>query len=53
MKIGDIVTVLSPFNVAYPVEYTIINTLDDPEKTCVLDNEAEFAPHWLQLVSSI
>lgn len=48
MKIGDIVRVLPPFNVAFPDEYPIEDIKADG--TCVICEDRDFAPKFLEVV---
>lgn len=48
MNIGDIVRVLSPFNQAFPFEYTIIDI--HPNGVCVICEDRDFDPIFLEKV---
>lgn len=54
MKIGSKVKVLSPFDIAFPLEYEVTSIRDDEDKTCTINGadceDRDFSPIYLEEV---
>lgn len=54
MKIGSIVKVLAPFDIAFPFEYEVTAIRNDSDKTCTINGEncedRDFDPIYLEEV---